>query len=474
MDSGLSDPLPPHVVFYPFPIQSHVNTTMSLAELLCLAGFRITFVISEHGHSRLAQYTDTLRRLSASYREEFVFKVVPDGLDPDAPRSDDNLWKIYDNYQKDAGSLFRELNGASPVTCIIADGLMTFSIDVAEELGIPLIVFRLIGPQCFWTYFNVPQMIETGDLPIKGEEDMEAFIRCSDLPSFCRVADPLDPFLQYIIAETLQTKRAQALVFNTFDQLDRTVLEHVRKHFPNVYTVGPLHKHLKLRLAQVSGAQSQVQFNSFWQVDRSCIAWLNKQPPRSVIYVSFGSLTRMTREQLMGFWHGLVNSGQRFLWVIRPDLVAGHEQGSEPIELRKATEERGYMVGWAPQEEVLEHSAVGAFLTHSGWNSTLESLVAGVPMLCWPYYADQQLNSRVVSEAWKAGLDMKDICDREVMQKMVNDLMVDRKEEFLSSTGKISKAAKDAVTEGGSSWESLDCLIEDIKAMRACSYRCLQ
>ncbi|TKY69965.1 7-deoxyloganetic acid glucosyltransferase [Spatholobus suberectus] len=89
------------------------------------------------------------------------------------------------------------------------------------------------------------------------------------------------------------------------------------------------------------------------------------------------------------------------------------------------------MVGWAPQEEVLAHKAIGGFLTHSGWNSTLESVVAGVPMICWPYFADQQINSRFVSEVWKLGLDMKDVCDRHVVEKMVNDLMVHRREEFL-------------------------------------------
>ena len=127
------------------------------------------------------------------------------------------------------------------------------------------------------------------------------------------------------------------------------------------------------------------------------MVWLDAQPLKSVIYVSFGSITVMTEDKLMEFWYCLVNSKKRFLWAIRPNLVI-HGEGQIPVELVEGTKDRGYMVGWVPQEEVLVHQAVGGFLTHSRWNSTLESIVAGVPMICWPYFADQQINSRFVSE----------------------------------------------------------------------------
>ena len=179
------------------------------------------------------------------------------------------------------------------------------------------------------------------------------------------------------------------------------------------------------------------------------MTWLDAQPLKSVIYVSFGSITIMTKDELMEFWYGLVNSKQRFLWAIRPDLVAQkYDEGQILVELVEGTKDRGCMVGWAPQEEVLTHQAIGGFLTHSGWNSTLESIVAGVPMICWPNFADQQVNSRFISQVWKLGLDMKDTCDRGIVEKMVNDLMVERREEFVRSVDEMAKLAKESVSEG--------------------------
>jgi hypothetical protein len=173
----------------------------------------------------------------------------------------------------------------------------------------------------------------------------------------------------------------------------------------------------------------------------------------------------MNKNELMEIWYGLVKSKKRFLWVIRPDMVAGKDDNDGvPAELVEGTKERGFMVSWAPQEEVLAHVAIGGFLTHSGWNSTLESVVAKVPMICWPYFADQQINSRFVSEVWKIGLDMKDVCERNIVAKMVNDLMVKRKDEFMKSVEAMAALAIKSVSEGGSSYTNLNHLIWYIKS----------
>lgn len=152
--------------------------------------------------------------------------------------------------------------------------------------------------------------------------------------------------------------------------------------------------------------------------------------------------------------------------MVRPNLVAGKDgESGIPAELEEGTKERGYMVGWAPQQEVLSHEAVGGFLTHCGWNSTLESIAAGVPMICWPQFADQQTNSRYVSEVWKIGLHMKDMCRRETVAKMVNDLMQNRTEELMGFVSETAKLAAISVGEGGSSSCNLERMINDIRLL---------
>uniref|UniRef100_A0A5B7A2C4 Glycosyltransferase n=1 Tax=Davidia involucrata TaxID=16924 RepID=A0A5B7A2C4_DAVIN len=473
--------LPPHVLIFPFPVQGHVNCMLKLADLLCLAGLHVTFLNSEHAHSRLLRYTDVQSRFSRY--PGFRFETISDGLPADHPRSGDRVREMFASIQAITKPLFREMvisghrssdttRSSPPVTCIISDGIMCFTIDVAEELRIPIISFRPVSASCFWAFFCIPKLIEVGDLPIKGEDDMdrllssvpgmESFLRLRDLPSFCRVNDLTDPGLQLVTTETQQTIRANGLILNTFEDLEEPALSLIRNHLPKLYTIGPLHANLKARVPSETASLPQSS-NSLWEEDRTCMTWLDEQPLKSVVYVSFGSMTVVTRDELIEFWYGLVNSGKRFLWVIRPNSVAGESQ--IPVELMEGTKQRGYMVGWAPQEEVLAHPAIGGFLTHSGWNSTLESIVAGVPMICWPYYADQQVNSRLVGEVWKLGMDMKDTCDRVTVEKMVNDLMELRRDEFVRSANQMAKLASRSVSEGGSSYCNLDCLIEDIKLM---------
>ncbi|TYG73158.1 hypothetical protein ES288_D04G078300v1 [Gossypium darwinii] len=470
-----------HVLIFPLPVQGHVNSMLKLAELLAHAGLKVTFLNSHFIHQQLLRHTDILSRF-AKYAG-FQFKTILDGVPNDHPRvGGDFVRKLFDGLELITKPLFKDMlvNSKPKVDCIIGDGVLGIALDIADDLGIPIIQFRTISACSLWAYFAIPDMIHAGELPIKGNEDMdrlitsvpgmEAFLRCRDLPSFCRASDTKDSILQQLAQETRKNSEAHGLLLNTFEDLEGPILSHMRTKFPKIYTIGPLNLHLKTRLFKSDQTSSGPSSNSFREVDRSCLSWLDKQPKGSVVYVSFGSVAVLSREQVFEFWFGLVNSGKLFLLVLRPDNMpengGGDDKGvSIPIELIEGTKKRGYRVSWAPQEEVLAHEAVGGFLTHSGWNSTLESVVEGVPMICWSYFADQQLNSRFVSKEWGLGLDMKDLCDREVVEKMVNGLMVEKREEFVKSAAKMANYAKQCVTVGGSSYCNLDRLVEDIKLM---------
>nr|POE87082.1 7-deoxyloganetic acid glucosyltransferase [Quercus suber] len=242
---------------------------------------------------------------------------------------------------------------------------------------------------------------------------LHSLLRYQDLPNFCRGTDLNHFNLPIFVTETQRSPQAHALIFNTFDDLEGPALSHIQTHCSKVYTIGPLHSLLKFQLeAKRSLSQSQSS-NSLFEVDRSCMTWLDAQPLKSVIYVSFGSISTMTKDEHMEFWFGLVNSKKRFLWVLQSDSVVGeHDRNEVPIELVDGTKERGF-----------------------------------------------------VSEVWKLGLDMKDVCDRFIVEKMVNDLMGERRKEFMKSTTEMARLARKSASEGGSSYCNLGLLDDDIRLM---------
>lgn len=177
-ETKLTEP-PPHVLIFPYPIQGHVNSMLKLAELLANAGLHITFLSTEHNYDRLVRYSaDTLSRFSGF--PGFQFKTIPDGFPADHPRAGERIREMFDSLNSATKPLFREMlfsdqlrysipgTNRRSVTCMIVDGFLSFPIDVGNELGIPVLHFRTISACSFWAYFCIPDMVEAGELPIRG------------------------------------------------------------------------------------------------------------------------------------------------------------------------------------------------------------------------------------------------------------------------------------------------------------------
>lgn len=346
---------------------------------------------------------------------------------------------------------------------------------IAEEFKMPKYVF-ITGNAWFTALFAYS--------PVLDKEVVGQFIDQVDpieIPG-CKPIRPeelVDPMLdryeesyQVHVDQSVLVTLADGMLINTWEELepqtlhalrDKDIMRSMLKNKP-VYTVGPIHKKY-----EPTGLKGEV------------VEWLDKQPANSVLYVSFGSGGTISAEQITELAWGLELSQQRFVWVVRSPnkhcvdgsfLNAGQEP-SGPVDFfppgfLTRTQKVGLVVTcWAPQVEILNHISVGGFLTHCGWNSTIESIASGVPMIAWPLYAEQKMNATMLTEELKVAvrpevLPTTKVVGREEVEKMVRRLIEGEDgKEMRENVKALKEGAEKATTMNGSSYISTCKFVED-------------
>ena len=169
----------------------------------------------------------------------------------------------------------------------------------------------------------------------------------------------------------------------------------------------------------------------------------------------------MTDQHLKEFAWGLANSKHPFLWIVRPDIVMG-DSAILPEHFVEETKDRGLLASWCPQEQVLSHPSIGVFLTHCGWNSTLESICGGVPIICWPFFAEQQTNCRYACTEWGIGMEVNHDVKRDEIVALINEMLEgDKGKQMRKKALKLKKEAEEATDVGGLSYNNFDRLIKE-------------
>jgi len=253
---------------------------------------------------------------------------------------------------------------------------------------------------------------------------------------------------------------------NTFLELESEAIRALHEHVkgkPGIYPVGPI-----IQMGSIDHENGM-----------ECLRWLDEQEPKSVLYVSFGSGGTLSQDQLNELAFGLELSGQKFLWVVRAPSGAVNSayfgaETKDPLQFLpqgflERTKQQGLVVpSWAPQIQVLGHSATGGFLSHCGWNSVLESVVQGVPVIAWPLFAEQSLNAAILTDDLKVALrpkvDHSGLTEREEISKTVRGLMEEKEGKEIRKRMELLKiAAANAIKEDGSSAKTLSELVASFK-----------
>ncbi|XP_040381811.1 DIMBOA UDP-glucosyltransferase BX8-like [Oryza brachyantha] len=446
------------VVMFPFPFPSHIAPMLQLAELLRARGLAVTVVHTSFnapdsaGHPELT-FVPMHERLPDAATDpgaDLVGQMLALNAACEAPFREALRAEVRRGQAGRSGG---------EVACAVVDGQWYAAITAAAEVGVAALALRTDSAATLHCMLSYSRLCSAGYLPIKG--------KCRD-----EVLPPVEPLrgrdlirvdgsdaerVREFIARVDNAMRAAAMgvVFNTFHAIEAPVLHKIRRQLLTraTFAIGPMHRLL--------GAPEE---HGLHAPDRGCVAWLHAQAPRSVLYVSLGSVARIDREVFDEMAMGLAGSGVPFLWVIRPAFVTGTADGDapplpEPLAPVVA-DGKGKVVTWAPQRDVLAHPAIGGFWTHCGWNSTLESICEGVPMLVQPCFGDQTVNARYVTQQWGVGLELGEVFDRARVAEAVRKLMVGEEGAAVRERARDLKAkARQSVEDDGASAAAIDRLV---------------
>ncbi|XP_074278675.1 soyasapogenol B glucuronide galactosyltransferase-like [Silene latifolia] len=471
---------PLKLVFLTLPIAGHMLHIVDTASTFAMHGVTCIIITT---HANVPFIQNSVPKSVANINDflnirllDFPYEAV--GLPPGIENfsnvtSIDMRPKISDALkllQKPTEDLIKEI---SP-DCIVSDMFYPWTSDFAREVGIPRVVFRGTGmfPMCCWNSIksHVPHESVTSDdekftLPgLPGDIVMTK----STLPDWVRNPNGYTMWMKMIDAAE---SKSFGVIVNSFTDLERDYEEYYKLVTGlKVWTIGPIALHV--------GRNEDLDGSGEW------VEWLDKKEAGSVIYVSFGGSAKFPTHQLKEIAAGLELSGRDFVWVVR----AGKDHSAEEWSLQEFKEKmresgQGLIIeGWVPQLMFLEHTAVGAMVTHVGWGTMLEGITAGLPLVTWPLYAEQFYNERLVVDVLKIGVGVgvsefcglddigkKETIGRQSIEAAVRLVMGDSEEAVAmrQRVMELSEASKKAVQDGGSSKANIQNFLNDLTILRS-------
>ncbi|KAK7269885.1 hypothetical protein RIF29_22671 [Crotalaria pallida] len=467
-----------HVMLVAFSAQGHINPLLRLGKSLLTKGLHVTLATTELVYHRVFKHTttgheDNNNTVPTSITTNGIQVLFfPDGFPTDEERNGTGLDKYMDVIGKhgpiNLSNLIKNhfLGGSKKLACIINNPFVPWVADTAAEFNIPCACLWIQPCALFAIYYrfynNLNHFPTLTDPDVSVELPGLPLLQTQDLPTFVLPSNPFGTFPKLLSELFQDIKKFKWVLTNSYYELEKDVIDSMSDVFP-VTTVGPLVPSSLLGEDENSDVGIEM-----WKPQDSCVDWLNLKPDSSVIYISFGSLTVLSSEQKESIAKALKKTKHPFLWVIKEGTVVGEEPKPPlPKEFMEETKEQGIVVPWSPQTKVLAHPAVACFLTHCGWNSMLEAVTAGKPMICFPKWTDQPTNAKLVIDVFRTGVRLKQDSDEfvateEVEKAIEQVLRGPSSEEFKKNAAELKRAAREAVAQGGSSDRNICAFVDEI------------
>ncbi|KAL7136688.1 hypothetical protein ABFS83_10G046700 [Erythranthe nasuta] len=478
-----------HAIMISVPYQGHINPFINLALKLASGGFSVTFVHLEFIHHKLSKAHRKNPNEFDFFSEaresglDIHYTTISDGFAIDFDR-ELNFKEYWESMLRDFPAIVDEFVGkiirlsdrcSVDHHFLVSDTTYWWSSIIAEKHNLVNVSFWTGPALVFSLIYHSHLLAENGHFPCKDNmvDDIDYVpgvgkISTRDLMPFMKESDDQS---QSIITRILsvafeQVKKADFILHNTVQELESETISALSKYQPN-YAIGPVNFSKNL--------PTSATVSKSLLPESDCASWLESKPTGSVLYVSFGSFVRISKQVIEEVAYGILLSEVNFIWVIRPGCIVDSSDNNSVLPFGFEDEirikDRGLIIPWCDQIKVLSNRAVGGFLTHNGWNSTVESMWCGVPMICYPIDFDQVTNRKLVVDDWKIGINLcdnygiKSFLDRKEVAEKIKSLMSGTISERLwQQVDNVKKMLRNAVEIDGSSERNFVQFIDNLRA----------
>ncbi|KAL0786265.1 hypothetical protein Bca101_002511 [Brassica carinata] len=414
-----------HVLAVPYPTQGHITPIRQFCKRLISKGLKTTLTLT----------TFVFNSIKPDPSGPVSIATISDGYDQGC-ESPYTIHEYLQNFKTFGSRTIADIirkhqTSDSPITCMVYDAFIPWALDVAREFGLAAAPF--FTQSCAVNYVYYLSYINDGILKLPVVD--LPFLELQDLPSFLSVSGSYPAFLE----------------------MEKELLAKVC----HVLTVGPTVP--SMYVDQRIKSDTDYDLKLFDSKDSAfCTSWLNTRPQGSVVYVAFGSSAKLNNAQMEELASAVRNFS--FMWVVRDS----EEEKLPSGFLETVVKDKSLVLKWSPQLEVLSNKAIGCFLTHCGWNSTMEALTFGVPMVGMPQWTDQPMNAKYIQDVWKVGVSVKTdnesgIAKREEIEFSIKEVMEGEKSPYMKENAKKWRdLAIKSLSEGGSTDINIDAFVSKV------------
>uniref|UniRef100_A0A0A9DUH5 Glycosyltransferase n=1 Tax=Arundo donax TaxID=35708 RepID=A0A0A9DUH5_ARUDO len=460
MASSSPSPMLRHVAMLPFMAKGHAMPLLHLARLLLRRGLAsaVTFLATP----REAPFI----RAGAPAGAAVVELPFPSGGGPQSTEELPSPSDFLDVVTSAAAALRPAFAGALArleprPDLLVHDGFLVWAKDAADELGMPRLVS--VGTGAFASYVCAAVLKEKPHARVSSPSEPfqldglpELRLTTADLHPPFDEPEPSGPLWDFVSESVNAMGSSHGTILNSFHELESLYIDKWNREIPlKMWPVGPL----------------CLASEPVLTLDPDLAGWLDSRLAmnRPVLYVAFGSQADLSRAQVEEIAVGLDRSGLDFIWVVRSKWFDQEER----FEGRFG--DNGKVVqGFVNQLGILSHRAINGFFSHCGWNSVMESISTGVPILAFPMAAEQKLNAKFVVDELGVGLRIwpakggNDDTEGGLVasgdvQELARELIFgERGKRAAARASELTASAKSAMDAGGSSFESLELMVREV------------